>query len=144
MTAFARSWRFALTTVGILALITGCLNWRSEITVVNRTTQDVLVRFGFRFESAVLVHACGELAFDPGVRHDVESPPPDAVELEYHFGGPPDAPNRGTYTITSEGVRTYVPSPPPCEGLAPSPTPGPTGRLDRVAESQTLNPGVKT
>jgi hypothetical protein len=116
----------ALLATATLALAAGCSFWRSEVTVVNRTTQDIVVRFGYQFDEAVLVPGCGEVAFDPGVRHELPETPPTAVELQLRLGLPPDAPSRKTLVITSERVWTFPPSPqPPCEGVAPVPTPTP-------------------
>jgi len=130
-------WHVALLVSATLALVTGCSFWRSEVTVVNRTTQDIVVPFGYQFGDAMFVPACGEVAFDPGVRHELPAPPPTAVELQLRLGLPPDAHSRQTLTITSERVWTYPPSSqPPCEGLAPVPTPTPAPTAGKVSDPQ--------
>jgi hypothetical protein len=127
MIAIASRRHLVLLVTATLALVTGCSSGRSEVTVVNRTTQDVVVRFGYQFGDAVFVPGCGEVAFDPGIRHELPETPPTAVELQLRLGLPPDAPSSKTFVITSERVWTYPPSSqPPCEGLAPVPTPTPT------------------
>ena len=126
MIAIASRRHLALLATVTLALAAGCSLWRSEATVVNRTTQDIVVQFGYEFGDAVFVPACGEVTFDPGVHHELPAPQPSAVELQVELGFPPDAPSRLTFTITSERVWTHPPSSqPPCEGLAPAPTPTP-------------------
>jgi hypothetical protein len=122
MTAMAIRTRLVLLAFGTMALMTGCFG-RSEVTVVNRTTQDIVIRFGFQFESGAFVPGCGEVSFDPGIRHEPPEVPATAVELQIRLGLPPDAPSNKTLTITSEQVWTHLSSVPPCEGLAPVPTP---------------------
>jgi hypothetical protein len=121
MTALGRRTPLVLLALGTLALMTGCLG-RSKVTVVNRTTEDIVVRFGFQFQSGALVPACDEVSFTPNVRHEPPDVPATTPELQIRFSLPPDAPGTATLTITSERVWTYVSSPPPCEGLAPMPT----------------------
>jgi hypothetical protein len=129
MTAIASRRQVVLLTIATLALVTGCFG-RSEVTVVNRTTQDIVVRFGYQFGDAVFVPRCGEVSFDPGVRHELPETPATAVELQIRLGLPPDAPSSETLTITSERVWTHLSSVPPCEGLAPVPTPTPASTGD--------------
>jgi hypothetical protein len=90
MTAIASRRQVVLLTTATLALVTGCSFGRSEVTVVNRTTQDIVVRFGYQFGDAVFVPGCGEVAFDPGVRHELPETPATAVELQIRLGLPPE------------------------------------------------------
>lgn len=92
------------------------------LRVSNRTTQDVVFRFGDDFKNRVFVPACGEVALDPAHVDDLPPPPTDAAEVRYAFV-PGQAMLTPTFTITSEQVLTGAfPSPPPCQGLAPTPS----------------------
>jgi hypothetical protein len=128
LASIAMAWRLFPVVAAAALLSAAC--WPtgpSRLTVVNRTTQDVVIRFGHDFSQAVFVPACDEVVFDPARLDELPTAPQSAVEVRYQFPFLPDAPTIATFTVTSERVWTgEFPSPPPCEGLAPTPTPLPT------------------
>ena len=123
-----RLWRW-MALAGTVALLTaGCdTGGPSRLTIENRTTRDVALRWGYAFSSTVIIPACGRTILEPEKDSAASvdaAPPAGAVELRYQFPLLPDAPTIRTLTITSEQVWTGAIDPlPPCEGEPPSSQP---------------------